>query len=350
MAEAARGRRRPGAAGRTLLATAGCLAAALRAGAIEPAASGLEGPFAVRDENPLLRPFYLPVPRLAPDEGIGYALLLAWSNTTNLPHSATEQLYVDAETADLGLRATYRRGAWLAAAELPVVWRGGGILDGVIDDWHGLLGVNRGYRPYVQSNSYRITYEANGAAPVSVAKGPALADIPLEVGRLLYVAPGTELAAWAGVKVPTGSRNHATGSGAVDASAWLSGGQSLGSRWDAYAQVGAMRAGGSGEFVRVRRYTEFGSIGLAWRATASVSALAQVDAHSALAPSSLTFLQPAVTGTVGARVALNSGLALDIGIQEDLATNHSPDVTLCLSVHTAPRRRAIGTADRRDSD
>ena len=316
---------------------AGCaiamLAAAARAD--EPVAAGLDAPLAVRDQNPLLRPVYLPTARLAPEEGVGYSTALSWSNTTNLPHTDSEQLYVDEETAEVDLRATWRRGRWLAAAELPLLWRGGGILDGVIDDWHGLLGVNRGDRPYVQSNSYRITYAARGAPPFSAARGAALGDIPVEAGRLLYSAPGTELSVWAGAKLPTGSRAHASSNGAVDASAWLSAGHAFGSRFGVFAQAGAMRPGGPGEFERVSHWMEFGTLGLSWRATDAVSVIAQTDLHSALPESTLNFLRPAVAGTIAARFRLGPSLALDAGLQEDLATNHSPDATFYVALHRA---------------
>lgn len=295
-------------------------------------------PLAVRDQNPLLRPFYVPSARLAPDEGISYSAALAWSNTTNLPHTAVEQLYVDAETAEIDLRATWRRGAWLAAAELPMLWRGGGILDGVIDDWHAFLGVNRGDRPYVQSNSYRITYTTLGAAPFSAQRGPALGDIPVEAGRILFSAPGTQLSVWAGAKLPTGSRAHATSNGALDAAAWLSAGHAFGSRFAMFAQAGVMRPGGSGEFAHVSREMGFGTLGVTWKGTDAISAIAQADVHSALPASTLNFLQPAVVGTFGARFRLAPFLALDVGLQEDLATNHSPDATLYFELRHAAGR------------
>ncbi len=329
MAEPARARR---AARPWLVACALAGVAVGPAGAEEPAPSGLEAPLAVRDQNPLLRPFYLPTARLAPQEGLVAALALDWHNTVNLPHTPTEQLYVDEETAELDLRASWRKGPWLAAIEVPFLWRGGGILDGVIDDWHGLLGVNRGYRPYVQSNAYRISYHANGQAPVTVARGPALGDLPLEAGRVLYSATGTELSLWTGATLPTGSREHATGSGAVDAAGWLSAGQALGPRLDVTLQAGAMRTGGPAEFARVARWVEFGTLGVGFRASGTVTLLAQADLHSALPPSELNFLRPPVVGSLAARVRMGADLALDAGFQEDLATNRSPDFTIYLQL------------------
>ncbi len=321
-----------------------CCALALlisSASAADPTASDLPPPLAVRDQNPLLRPFYLPAARLAPEEGLGFSGALAWSNTTNLPHTASEQIYVDEETAEINLRATWRRGNWLAAAEVPLLWRGGGVLDGLIDDFHSLLGVNRGDRPYVHSNSYRVAYDAKGAPPYSATRGTSLGDVPVEVGRLLYSAPGTEWSVWAGAKLPTGSLGHASGSGSVDTSAWMSAGHALSSHIDLYAQAGAMRPGGPGEFVRVSRYVEFGTLGLDWRATGRITVLAQADAHSALPASTLNFLKPAVVGTVGARFAVGRSLAVDAGIQEDLATNHSPDVTFYFALRHGATRRCV---------
>jgi len=330
----------PGAAPRrAAIAAAVAVLAAAATRAAQPAPSGLEGPDAVRDQNPLLRPYYLPTARLAPAQGTDYGAGLAWSNTVNLPYSATERLYVDEETAELDLRATWRSGDWLAATEVPLVVRGGGILDGVIDDWHSLLGVNKGSRPYVQSNSYRITYQGLGQPPVSVARGAALGDIPLEAGRLLYGAPGAELSAWLGVKLPSGSRDHATGSGSADVALWLAGGHTVGTRVDLSLQAGVMRAGGNGEYTRIHREVGFGTLALAVRAGDAVSLIAQADAHSALPYSGLNFFQPALVGTLGARFRVGRNLALDAGFQEDLATNRSPDITLYLALRRAATAR-----------
>lgn len=310
------------------------LAGAVRAGAGESSA-GPEAPFAARDQNPLLRPFYLPSARLAPLPGFDGSIALAWSNTVNLPSTDREQLHVDEETAEVDLRATWRRDRWLAAVELPLAWRGGGILDGVIDDFHRLIGFNGGDRQYVPSNAYRIAYHATGAPGVVVARGGALGDVPVEVGRLLHESAGTELALWAGLKLPTGSRDHATGSGATDLAAWLSAGHRFGSRLSVDAQAGLMRTGGSGEFTHVARIVEFGTLSIIGAATRRVSIVAQADVHSALPASELAFLRPAVIGALGARVRLGPALALDAGIQEDLVTNHSPDATFYVALHRA---------------
>lgn len=297
----------------------------------------MDAPVALRDQNPLLRGFYLPTPRLGGDEGTTLSATLAWSNTTNLPATATERLYVDEETAEVGLRASRRAGDWLFSGTVPLSWRGGGVLDGIIDDWHALLGVNRGDRPRVQSNSYRVSYAAAGSSSIVVEKGPAIGDASLEAGRLLWTGDAGELAAWAGAKLPTGSRAHGMSDGALDGAAWLAGALRPLPRWELYAQAGVMRPGGTGGFASVSREVAFGTLGSAWRLAPSVVLLAQLDSHGAFPSSELNFLKVPLTGTFAGRFRLSGGLQLDVGLQEDLATNHSPDFSIYVALVHGPR-------------
>lgn len=290
------------------------------------------GPFSVRDQNPLLRGDYLPVPRPDPGEGTTLAAALVWSNTTNLPRDAHERLYVDEETAEIDLRIRQGRGEWMFAAELPLLVRGGGILDGPIDDWHAFLGVNRGDRPYVRSNAYRITYQVAGSPPASVERGAALGDVPLEVGRRLHSGTDAQLSAWLGVKLPTGQVTHGTSNGSVDVSAWLSGNVAWSARWSSYAQGGVSRTA-ENPLVHARpRSVAFGTLALNWAATPALTAVVQLDSHGALADSDLNFLKPTLTGTFGGRWRVATRTWFDIGVMEDLATNHSPDVVFYVAV------------------
>ena len=324
-------------AGRRIAAVAGVLlATGAWAGEAPLAADG--GLFAVRDQNPLLRPFYLPSARLAGSDGVSTSAVLAWSNTVNLPVSPTESAWVDEETAELGLGIRYRRDGWLFAAQLPVIWRGNGVLDGLIHNYHSLLGFTEGDRPRVPRYSYRVAYSAQGRPTVSVDKGTAIGDLPLEAGHVLYDRAGTELSAWLGLTLPTGSRRHGTGNGAIGESAWLAGAVPVGSRVQLSGQAGVAHYGSAAELARIRPATAFGTFGANVKVTSRLALIAQLDAHTAIADSDLRFLKPAVVLSYGARYALSPTLGLDFGMQEDAATNRSPDATFYFGLNTRPGR------------
>jgi len=240
---------------------------------------------------------------------------------------------VDEETREVDWRAKGRLGDWLWAAELPLLWRGAGILDTPISNYHRLLGFNPGYRPYVADNVYRITYERAGDLPVAVKAGTALGDVPIEAGRLLYSAPGTELALWLGAKLPVGRISQATGSGRWDESIWATAGQSFPGRWDIFSQVGLTHLGGPGEFTRASSWLGFATLTTTWRWTERLSLLAQADVHTAVISSDLAFLKPPVVGTFGLRWNPRRSWALAIGVQEDLATNRSADMAFYFSLN-----------------
>ncbi len=300
---------------------------------LAPAAALADGGLlSVADQNPLIRGAYLPLPPMAgaPAAGWGLAAGLQWSNPVNLEQSATEQLAVDEETAELDLELARAAGAWRVRATLPVLYRGGGVLDAPINDWHALLGLPRGDRPSVADNAYRIAYANAAGVRLDAEHGTALGDLALEAGRALIDSPGARLALFAGVELPTGERARLSGDAAVDAALWLEGGAELGARFALDGRAGLTRTGGSLP-LPAERHVAFGTLALAWHAGARTDLLAQLDGHTrVVAGSDLKFLSHAVILTVGERYRLASGSLLELGLSEDVEVDHSPDVSFHL--------------------
>lgn len=323
-------------ASRRVAASAAALLAAASAAGEGPVAPE-PGLFAVRDQNPLLRPFYLPTARLAGAEGLSTSAVLAWSNTVNLPATANESAWVDEETTEVGFGVHYRSGDWLWAAQLPVLWRGNGVLDGVIHNYHSLLGFTEGDRPRVPRYSYRVTYTGMDHSKATVERGAALGDVPLEVGRLLHERAGTELSAWLGLTLPTGSQRHGAGGAGVAGAGWVAAAMPVGDRTQLSGQVGLVHYGSAAELPRIHPTASFATLGANVRVTQRLALIAQLDAHSAIADSELRFLKPALVLSYGGRFSLSPTLGLDFGMQEDAATNRSPDVTFYLGLNHRPQ-------------
>jgi hypothetical protein len=292
-------------------------------------------PLAVRDQNPLLRGVYLPMPGRLPAAGEGWRLEtgLQWSNTVNVDAGPGERLVVDAEAAELDLALTRSAGPWRLRAQLPVTYRGAGVLDGFIDGWHRFFGLPKGDRPLFPRNSYTLEYARTGGPAFAVERGTSLGDLALEGARVLVDTPERSLAAWLGVELPTGSRAHSTGNGTVDVAGWLSGDVALGERVRLSGQVGVV-VPGRGDPLPAPRAAGFGTLAVGWRLGRSFTALAQLDGHSRLArDSNARFLQAPTILTLGGRIGLRSGATFEAGVSEDVAVDRSPDVSFHVGFH-----------------
>ncbi len=305
-------------------------------GLILAGALALAGPVAaqmlpVRDQNPLVRGAYVPLPAAldaATDGRWAFAAGVQWTNTVNLGQSPTERMVVDEETVEADLTLSRGVGDWQLRATLPVINRGGGVLDSFINGWHNFLGLPQGDRPYVPKNAYSILYQRVGLPTLNAPSGTALGDLALEAGYPLAVTPDGRLEGWVGVEAPTGSRSHLTGDGALDAAAWLAGETRLSSRWTLAGRAGASYVGGDVTGLPYERAVGFATATVGWDWTARLAAVLQFDAHSAIARGSdINFLREAVQMTMGGRYRFDSGTVFEFACIEDIEVDHAPDVT-----------------------
>lgn len=312
---------RPGAPRHTRLAALAC-GAALAAGT-----AGAAEPFSIRDQNPLTRGAYLPLPASSDPGPLQFAAGLQWTNTVNVENTPRERIVVDEESVEVDLSLAGEQGRWRWRVMLPLINRSGGILDPVIDDWHRLFGLPQGDRPSRPANAYLVSYQRSGGPAFSVPAGTALGDLELAAGRELVAGRGGSLTAWLGLAAPTGRRAALTGDDAIDAAVWITGASRFAPRWSIAGRAGVTRAGGDG-LLPFQRSIRFGSATLGFDATQRFECLLQLDQHSAIARgSALVFLQDVTQLTFGGRYRLRSGSTIEAGVVEDIAVDHSPDVT-----------------------
>ncbi|MBS0376687.1 MAG: DUF3187 family protein [Proteobacteria bacterium] len=291
----------------------------------------------VRDQNPLVRGAYLPLPAAlgAPADGtLALAANVQWSNTVNLAATPAESMTVDEETVETDLSLAGGLRGWTWRATLPVIHRGAGVLDGFIDGWHRFFGLPRGDRPSRPRNAYAIDYQRAGLPAVDAPAGTALGDLALEAGHALLAGSAGRLEGWVGLEAPTGSRRDLTGDGALDAAAWLAGEARLGGGFTLAARGGASLVGGDAATgLPLARRVAFGALGLQYAATDRLGLVVQLDAHGALARgSAINFLGRAVELTLGGRYRLAGGATFEAGVVEDIEVDHSPDVTFQLGL------------------
>ena len=134
-----------------------------------PGAARADEFFLVRDENPLTRGFYVPLPsdsRSGAAASLSATLLIA--NTLNVEQRPQESLLVDGESDTLILAyGNALSASWRYRFTLPIIHDSGGFLDSSIDAWHRWFGLNPGNRPFYPKNEIVYAY-SKGTVDIDV--------------------------------------------------------------------------------------------------------------------------------------------------------------------------------------
>lgn len=290
--------------------------------------------FLVRDENPLIRSFYLPLPsdgRL--NDGADFSATLSISNTLNVEIRPDESLLVDGESHVLRLiyeDALYR--SWRFRFSVPIINDSGGFLDSAISHWHRWFGFNPGNRPFYPQNE--LVYSYSGKSNVETTRQQTgIGDISGELGWYPIDDAHLTLSLWGGLEAPTGSVSKLTGDGAWDGAAWAHGALRW-SQWQLAAELGLAQPCGDEIFAGAAHHTSLFARFAATRALGQAWSLrAQLDGQTRrVEDSNLRFLGPSLQLTVGAVRRLGARWRIEFGFAEDVAVNTAPDVTFFFGI------------------
>ncbi|HEV7503210.1 MAG TPA: DUF3187 family protein, partial [Vicinamibacteria bacterium] len=228
---------------------------------------------------------------------------------------------VDGEHRSLALtvRRGFGRGLTLGV-RVPVLWRGRGILDGVIDAWHHAFGFPDGGRSYFPNN--RLDVEARDTAGRPLVwqgrGGTGLGNLELEAQQVLF---GRDDAGhWRGaavvrLSVPTATGTFADAGGA--AGLQLVAAHPLGRRGDVYFGLGTTVFGAREvEGLEYRRTRPQGFVALEGRLTRGWSLIVQIDAASRLVTNVEGYPGATAYLRVGSKFGLRRGWVLEGGITE----------------------------------
>ena len=285
------------------------------------------GPIESRDEF-LLAHSRLTLPAVSPDPvGRGHTVVRLssdWGNDfgVDLQPGQPEILYlVDGEHTTLAVEV--RRGLTSRLslqARLPLRWRGGGVLDNLIDGWHRLTGLPDSGRPFHPRHRLRVQGLDKRGRPIVWEGGPGAGLGNLELGASLALASrphGWRSALVARVDVPTGSGAFA--GGGSHGGAQLVAAHSLGPAADVYLMAGATVASGTRdeglEYSRTRTHS---SMVLEWRPGPRVSLLAETAAASGLVRNLEGFPAFQLYLRLGTKIDVGQGWRLEGGFTEGL--------------------------------
>jgi Protein of unknown function (DUF3187) len=291
--------------------------------------------FATRDQNPLLRAFYLPLPSDARlNAGAEFAATLLVSNTLNVEKNTHESLHVDGESdaLDLSYDNALTQGLRYRFT-VPIIHDSGGVLDSVIDTWHEVFGLPRGLRPYYPKRQIQYSYSGPAAIELNHPQ-TSLGDISADLGWYAAEDAQRTLSIWGGIKAPTGSVADLTSDGAWDGALWVHAAL-RGPAWQLAAELGIAEPFGdelfAGSAHRASAFARFAitrTVGPVW------SLRAQLDGQSGrVEGSDLRFLAPALQLALGAVRRFGNRWCVQMGFTEDIAVNTAPDITFFLGIH-----------------
>jgi hypothetical protein len=290
--------------------------------------------FPVRDENPLIRGFYLPLPsdsRLT--DGQSLSATLSLTNTLNVENRPQESVLVDGES-DV-LRLTYENSLWQSwryRFTVPIIHDSGGFLDSAIDHWHRWFGFNPGNRPFYPKNE--IVYAYSGRVNVDITQSQTgIGDVSGELGWYPIDDAHRTVSFWGGLEAPTGSVSKLTGDGAWDGAVWAHGALRW-PKWQLAAELGLAQPFGDEIFAGDAHKTSVFARLAATRSLGTLWSLrAQLDGQSGrVEDSDIRLLGPSLELTIGAVRHLGEHWRLEFGFAEDAAVNTAPDITFFLGI------------------
>ena len=304
-------------------------------------------PLFTRNNSPIIQIFGLPPTeggQLTTSGDTRARLVLDVANSFTEDNSKDESLRFDGETSRLtfSLRRGFREH-WEAGVDIPVISHNGGMLDGLIENWHRAFGLPQSGRDDAPRNRLHYYYadrDSDDGIDFSNS-GTGIGDTTLYLARRLTPdssASRRYLALRGGIKLPTGNSDQLRGSGATDFHLRLaaSDGETLKNLdLTLFASVGALWLG-HGEILadKQQRTVGFGSFGLGWSALKRVTVKVQIDAHTNFfSDSQLKQIDsPSAQLAFGGTVKVSESLAVDLCIQEDIVVETAPDVTFQMAL------------------
>jgi len=181
------------------------------------------GPIPIMNQSPIQLLFLQPVPDRAETFPAGHGLIRLNTTLTNTLVSKTSTHYeatLDLEVLRTSLEAAFGVSPWLEVAfSLPFSHYYSGILDGFVQDVENAFGDARGIRDAEQRNTFTYSVKKDGKTVISGSENTTgVGDMALRIKAKVFDQGELRptLSTRAAVKLPTGRRGRAFGSGEPD--------------------------------------------------------------------------------------------------------------------------------------
>ncbi|MDB4453631.1 DUF3187 family protein [Pseudomonadales bacterium] len=325
--------------------------------AISTVESGYFQPLPSSNKNPLVQvhdipeasgTFTVPKTKIQWSSIIDMASISSQSlgSSTRNSNQTHESLLLDGETYRTAIRIRYGLSDQSdLSMTIPLIAHAGGFADSAISSWHDTFGLPNESRAIRPTNALDYRYQRNGENILAFNQSTeGLGDIRLDyrhrisnsderrdknrINRLIQVS----------AKLPTGSQNRLTGSGATTLSSSLQLGQlqmANTENWSWHASVGVLWISGGGLLSEInKQWAAYGSGGLNWQATNDIAIKIQLESHTAIYDSNTDELgHTAGQLAIGLSAKVNPNTVVDIYFTEDIVLNSSPDIGIGLAIH-----------------
>lgn len=300
------------------------------------------GMFQIRDQNPLVLPYGLPMKAYAelPDNGQWRGFISYSRSRTTLQQGdplGDEYLVVKGETArtDLMLFRGLERN-WALGLHVPLISHEdqglGGILGGSSSDFEGADGNPVG-------SDLAFLYRRDGEDLLSFSDGVSgIGDISCLLGYQWQRDGADRLALYLQFKFPTGDSDKLLGSGSIDYANWFTASTRLTDRWLINGDFGFSMLG-NGEILpdQQRNFILFGGLGAEWVWRPKVRFKLQMDHHGSMfRKTNIQFFDKVLMLSGGMSLRLHKNYYADFAIVDDFFRGRSPDVTIHFALRYHP--------------
>ena len=307
-----------------------------------PLSQGQAGLFQIRDQNPLVLPYGLPMKAYAelPDNGqwrgfISYSRSRTTKNEGD--PSGYEYLVVKGETArtDLMLFRGLEKN-WALGLHIPLIRHDdqglGGILGGSDSSFVGADGAAVG-------SDLAFLYRRDGKDLLSFSEGVSgIGDVAVLLGYQWQRAGADRLALYLQFKLPTGDSDKLLGSGSLDYANWFTASTRLDDHWLVNGDFGFSMLG-NGDILpdQQRNFILFGGLGVEYLWRPEMRFKLQMDHHGSMfKKTDIQFFDKVLMLSGGMSVRLSRNYYADFAVVDDFFRGRSPDVTIHFAIRYHP--------------
>ena len=253
-----------------------------------------------------------------------------------------EALLLDGETAELKLQLRYGLAEhWQLDFNLPYRHHSGGSLDGLVNDWHDFFGFSDGGRAEDVSDRVAYRYRLNGIDQVNFTENSnGIADPQLGLNYRFWSDDIQSASLGFGYQWSRGSEDDFLSSGDDDYSLSVnySHAQIFKSTLISFdGRLGYLKAGDIKWLAGQNQNLWFATAAFEWQFWQNTSAIFQLDAHRALADSSIDALgNDAAILSIGLNQTLNEQWKIGFSISEDVVIEAAADISFLIALEYRP--------------
>ncbi len=304
------------------------------------------GPLTLLNNAPLRQPFFRARPQSGcPATRPAVEVHLHVANEYVDLHDGSRSAFLDAELYRLDFAAVHPLGRTREIRiDVPLEARSGGVLDGLIESWHMLLGLPQDTRRQHPRNRVRLEIADSTAGRTLIDETDSdvgLGDVTVRfLQRVTSPSPWAAVALRAAVKLPTGSSGELFGSGAADVALGVAASLRLARSLWVHADLDVAALGDSplsDDGLHQSGTLSQALLALEWRPWTTLRLLAQLQSESAPLEAGVHDAdRRSLVLAWGLRQALSNRVEVEFGLAEDLRVRAAPDLTVLTGLRWTP--------------